>query len=252
VTVAKADLHIHTARGDGMADLPEILAYVEGETDLAAIAITEHDDLSAAHEARDLWAKGSYRFALVVGMEVTTLEGHLLALFLEEPAPSLKPLLPTLEEVHRLGGLCIIPHPMSWLTRSIGQRTIERVLREGSGGAYFDGIETANMSPGARRTIKKARRLNGERYHLAEVGGSDAHFLTVIGSSYTLYEGSSAEDLREAILQKRTTAANGRYPGISQIGIGQVMRQTWRGVTATPRKMGWRRTIWSFFRRVRP
>lgn len=250
--MGKADLHIHTARGDGMADLPEVLAYVEGETDLSAIAITEHDDLSAAHEARELWARGGYRFALVVGMEVTTLEGHLLALFLEEPVPSLQPLIPTLEEVHKRGGLCIIPHPMSWLTRSIGQRTIERVLREGSGGVYFDGIETANMSPGARRTIEKARRLNDERYHLAAVGGSDAHFLTVIGSSYTLYEGSSGEDLRKAILEKSTKSANGRYPSVSQIGIGQVMRQTWRGMTATPRKMGWGRTIWSFLRRVRP
>jgi hypothetical protein len=140
---------------------------------------------------------------------------------------------------------------MSWLTRSIGQRTIERVLREGSGGAYFDGIETANMSPGARVTIEKARRLNDERYHLAAVGGSDAHFLTVIGSSYTLYEGSSGEDLRKAILERSTSGANGRYPGISQIGIGQIMRQTWRGMTATPRKMGWGRTIWSFLGRVR-
>jgi predicted metal-dependent phosphoesterase TrpH len=248
--VGKADLHIHTARGDGMADLPELLAYVEGETDLSAIAVTEHDDLLAAHEARELWARGSYRFALVVGMEVTTLEGHLLALFLEEPVPSLQPLLPTLEAVHKRGGLCIIPHPMSWLTRSIGQRTIERVLREGTGGQYFDGIETANMSPGARVGIEKARRLNDERYHLAAVGGSDAHFLTVIGSSYTLYEGSSAEDLRRAILQKSTRAANGRYPGVSQIGIGQIMRQTWRGMSATPRKMGLRRTIWSFLRRA--
>lgn len=250
--MGKGDLHIHTARGDGMADIPEILTYVEGETDLSVIAITEHDDLSVAHEAREYWARGRYRFQVVVGVEITTLEGHLLALFLEEPVLSLQPLRPTLEAVHRKGGLCIIPHPMSWLTRSIGRSTIEGVLREGRDGVYFDGMETANMSPGARVGIEKARRLNERHYHLAAIGGSDAHFLAVIGSSYTLFPGSTAEDLREAILQRTTGVGNGRYPSLAQIGLGQVVRQTWRGMTATPRKMGWGRTVWSFIRRVKP
>jgi predicted metal-dependent phosphoesterase TrpH len=251
-SVGKGDLHIHTARGDGMADIPEILTYVEGETDLSVIAITEHDDLSVAHEAREYCARGRYRCQVVVGVEITTLEGHLLALFLEEPVPSLQPLRPTLEAVHRKGGLCIIPHPMSWLTRSIGRSTIEGVLREGRDEVYFDGIETANMSPGARVSIEKARRLNERHYHLAAIGGSDAHFLTVIGSSYTLFPGSTVEDLRQAILQRTTRVGNGRYPSLAQIGLGQVVRQTWRGMTATPRKMGWGRTIWSFIRRVKP
>ncbi len=43
--MGKADLHLHTALGDGMAEIPELLTYVEEETDLSLIAITEHDDL---------------------------------------------------------------------------------------------------------------------------------------------------------------------------------------------------------------
>ena len=39
--MGKADLHIHTARGDGMADLPELLDHVQQNTDLTVIAITE-------------------------------------------------------------------------------------------------------------------------------------------------------------------------------------------------------------------
>lgn len=245
-----ADLHVHTALGDGLAEIPEILPYVEEETDLSVIAITEHDELEAALAAREAWARGRYRFEVVLGEEVTTIEGHLLALFIEEPVPGLKPLAPTLEAVRRQGGLCIIPHPMSWLTRSIGQRTIERILRESRDDISFDGME-ASGSPAARVSVNKARRLNRERFHLAEVGGSDAHFLQAIGASYTTFEGSTAEDLRRAILARTTSAVIGHYPSLRQIGLRQVVRQQWRGMMATPRKMGWLPTIGSFLRRVR-
>ena len=246
-----ADLHVHTVLGDGMAAISEILDYAEDSTELSVLAITEHDDLRPALAAREAWARGRYRFELLVAEEVTTIEGHLLALFIEEPVASLKPLLPTLEAVHRQGGLALIPHPLSWLTRSIGQRTIERVLRDGNDGVYFDGIETSG-SPAARVTRSKAQRLNRERYHLAEVGASDAHFLQAIGACYTRFEGGTAEELRRAILERRTSAVVGRYPSIRQIGVLPVLRQQWRGMMATPRKMGWLPTIGSFIRRALP
>jgi predicted metal-dependent phosphoesterase TrpH len=250
--LGKADLHIHTARGDGMADLPELLDYVQDKTDLTVIAVTEHDDLRPGLDAREMCARGGYRIEVVPGAEVTTLEGHLLALYLEEPIESLRPLAETLEAAHRQNGLCIIPHPMSWLTRSIGQRVIERVLRDGQDGVYFDGIEVADQSAGARVSIRKARRLNQERYHLAEVGGSDAHFLAVVGSAYTLFEGRGADDLRRAILARATQGVEGHQPSLMEIGLGQVARQQVRGILVTPRKMGWRRTIASFVRRFVP
>ncbi len=242
-----ADLHIHTALGDGMAGIPEILTFVEEHTELSAIAITEHDDLRAAISAREVWARGSYRFDLIVGEEVTALEGHLIALFIEEPIPSLKPLDATLEAVHRQGGLCIIPHPMNWLTRSINRRMIDRVLRERRDGVSFDGIETARGKP--RVGQEKARQLNRERYHLPEVGGSDAHFLPAIGAAYTVFEGRTGEELRQALLAGSTSAVSGRYPSLRELGLWQVIHQQWRGMMATPRKMGWPATIGSFLRR---
>lgn len=246
-----ADLHVHTALGDGMAEIPELLSYVEEETDLSAIAVTEHDDLRAALAAREAWARGRYRFELILGEEVTTLEGHLLALFVEEPVPSLQPLAPTLAAVHRQGGLCVIPHPMSWLTRSIGRRTIERILRDGGDGVSFDGIDVAGGGPAGRVGQATAQRLNRERYHLAEVGGSDAHFLQALGVAYTVFDGTSADELRQAILAGKTSAFAGRYPSWRQLGLGQVVRQQWRGLRATPRQLGWLPTIRSFIWRVR-
>jgi predicted metal-dependent phosphoesterase TrpH len=247
-----ADLHIHTAIGDGMAEIQELLDYVEDKTLLDVIAVTDHDNVKGAHAAREAWAKGSYSFEVVPGVEVTAIEGHLLALYVEERPPALRPLVEVLEAVHSQGGLCIIPHPLAWLTRSLGQRTIERIMRTDGNGVYFDGIELGNGTFAARMSAKKAIRLNQERYHLAEVGGSDAHFLPAVGSAHTIFPGSTAEDLRRAILDKQSRAASGRHPTLMEIGPGQLARQMWRGLNVTPRTLGWGPTAKSFVRRIFP
>jgi predicted metal-dependent phosphoesterase TrpH len=250
--VGKADIHIHSAVGDGMAGLQEILDYVEAATDLSVIAITDHDDAAGGLAARDLWARGRYRFDVIAGIELTTLEGHLVALFIEEPVAPLRPLVETLEAVHRQGGLCVIPHPMNWLTRSIGERTIDRIMLKRGTGVYFDAIQIANSGPGAQIAAGKSLRLNRERYHLPEVGGSDAHFLPVIGAAHTVFSGETAADLRKTILEGTTSGVNGRYPSLSEIGYRQFLAQQWRGFSVTPRKTGWLPTIASFVKRWRP
>ena len=245
-TLGIADLHIHTRHGDGMATVPELLAHVEARGDIDVIAVTEHDTLRAGDEARELHARGNFRFDLISGIEVTTLDGHLLALFVNEPIASFQRMEPTLEQIHRQGGLAVVPHPLSWLTRSVGERVLDRVGAANNDGVYFDAIETHNLSPAGRVTSAKARRLNDERWRLATVGSSDAHFLQSIGSARTMFDGASAADLRRAIESKTTTGVAGRAPRLSELGYRNVAFQQWRGMMATPRNMGWLPTIRSF------
>jgi len=241
-----ADLHIHTRYGDGMATVPELLRYVEEHTDLDVIAVTEHDTLLAADEARELHARGSYRFGLVCGMEVTTLDGHLLALYIDEPIASFQRMEPTLEAIRRQGGLAIVPHPLSWLTRSVSERVFARIAAVRNDGVRFDGIEEYNLSPAGRVTSARARRLNRERLGLAALGCSDAHFLQSIGSAHTEFPGTDADALRRAIEHRETAGAAGRAPRMSELGYRNVALQQWRGMMATPRTMGWAPTIRSF------
>ncbi|HZQ35310.1 MAG TPA: CehA/McbA family metallohydrolase [Dehalococcoidia bacterium] len=237
MTVSQADLHIHTTGSDGMGTPAAVLEQVARRGALAVIAITDHDDLTPALRARELHARRGYRFGFIAGMEVTTLEGHLLALFVEARVPSFRPLAATLDRIHAQGGLAIVPHPLSPLTRSIGRHGIERVLARRADGLWFDGIELANPSPAGRLTATKARRLNRERFRLAEVGGSDAHYLPAIGAAFTRFSGVTAEDLRAAILSGTTSAAFGRQVGLREIGAGQIVLQTARAMWATPSKV---------------
>jgi predicted metal-dependent phosphoesterase TrpH len=245
-TYSKADLHLHTSRGDGMAGVVELLEYVEQETDLDLIAVTDHDQLDAALEARDAHSRrGGYHFEVITGSEVTTLEGHLLALDIEQPVPSFRPLATTLDAVHRQGGLCLVPHPMSWLTRSIGRHGIERVLARRADGLWFDGIELSNQSPAGRQAVAKLRRLDPAHFGLSVGGGSDAHYLKVIGTSCTAFPGDGVVALKGALAAGTTWAECGRVPRLAELGYGQVACQCWRGLWATPRRVARAPMTWA-------
>ena len=200
--------------------------HVENHTDLSVIAITDHDDLEGGLRARDLVARRNHRFQVVVGTEVTTMEGHLLALFIEKPVRSLQSLSRTVDAVHAQGGLCIVPHPMSWLTRSVGRRALERIAQGRAPGIYLDGIEVINATVAGRVSNDKATELNRSLFNLAETGGSDAHFPLHIGSAYTLFPGSTAEDLRRSLENKLTRAERNTVrpplPGVDELLAQQV------------------------------
>jgi predicted metal-dependent phosphoesterase TrpH len=241
--MGKADLHIHTNQGDGLDSVRSILDHVERETDLDVIAITEHDSLDVALRARETWARGSYGFDFVPGVEITTLEGHLVALYLEKPVASLRHIEETVEAVRAQGGVCFVPHPLSWLTRSIGPATLARLE---AARLLPDAIELASAGPAARVTLPKARRLNAQRYHLPSVGASDAHFVQAIGSAYTQFAGRDAADLRTALANGTVTGHARRYPSLRGVGLLRALSLPLTGLRATPRQLGWRRTAWSF------
>ena len=219
-----ADLHIHSSLVDGMASVYQILEYVENKTKLDIISVTDHDDLRGSFVARELAAKKNYRFEVVMGMEVTTIHGHLITVYIEQPIPSLMSLDQTVDAVHDQGGLCIVPHPMSWLARSIGQTTLDKFSYR-TDGVYLDGIEVVNSNIVTKISYDKSSRLNRKRYHLSETGASDAHFLVMIGSGYTLFPGNSAIDLKQGILDRTTVAGSNGPISLKKIGYGQILRQ---------------------------
>ncbi len=208
--MGKADLHIHTTHSDGMATVEQVLEFAEHETNLDVVAITDHDMFDGADEARNLAARRNYRFQVLAGMEITTIEGHLLALGLDAPVRSLQPLDRTIAQVHEQGGVVIAPHPMSWMIRSIGRHGLLRIHRNPRDDVYFDGCETLNPSLAGRVAADRVRMLNTSTLRLAETGGSDSHVLPTVGSAVTNFPGATVEDLLRALVEK-TTTAGGHY-----------------------------------------
>ena len=228
----KADIHIHSAADDGLATPAEILEYVEHHTDLDLIAITDHDTIHGGLEAAELAARRNYRVQVLPGVEISTRSGHILVLGVTRLVRMLKSLQDTIAAVHEQGGFVVIPHPLSWLTFSVGRRPLERILRDPRPEMRVAGLETLNPSPAGRPAYERVRQLNRERYHLPETGGSDAHSLSLIGSAYTRFEGHTAEDFCRS-LAAGTTQARGRFWTMSdQKGIAR--RQFWRAMVVAP------------------
>ena len=219
-----ADVHIHSTVSDGMASVSDILEYVARKGELDVIAIADHDEIKGAYEARELAARRKYPFEVVIGMEINTLEGHLLALYLESPVPSHQPVIETVAAIHDQGGLCIAPHPMSMLSESLSHRDIQRVIESSNLKVYLDGIETINGTIVGRISNRRAKKIN-RIYNLAETGSSDAHFLISVGTAVTLFPGHTAEDLRRGILEGTTVARNGKGVSYFDIGLWQIIRQ---------------------------
>lgn len=223
-----------------MATVSQVLEYIEHRTDLDVVAITDHEDAGGGQLARDLATKRGYRFEVVVGAEITTLQGHVLALFIERTPPSFRPVESTLEMIHSQGGIAIAAHPLSWLTRSISARTLNRLCRD-AGGGRFDAVELGNPSPAGLRTAERARTMNATSWHLPETGGSDAHHLPHVGTGWTEFEGATSTELFEAIRTGETTARMTAYPTLREVGLGQLAAGLVWGYSATPRKMLGRR-----------
>ena len=233
-----ADLQVHTSAGDGLASPEDVVRWADARTNLDLLAITDHDSLLGALAAREAAAKIQARVQIIVGMEVTTLRGHLLALFLETPVPSLQSLARTLEAVHAQGGVCVIPHPLSPLPPSLGVRSIDRICALPQSARPPLGIELANPAPVAGIRLRTAQRLNVTRWGLAPTGGSDAHFVQTVGSAVTRYPGRTAADLRRAIVAGLTVPEQRSAPSLRQIGLRKLALQQRRALTATPRAVG--------------
>lgn len=204
-----ADVHMHTTYSDGTGSVAEVLDFVEEHTSLDVIAITDHDTIEGALRARDLAATRDYRFEIIVGEEISTREGHLLALFLRDPIAPGQSIERSIELVHEQGGLAIVAHPFNRVFRHSVQRSVmNRLLRQPD--LHPDGIETLNGSFAGIGSSQIAMRLARTVYPWAETGSSDAHTPTAIGCARTLFQGRSAADLRTAI-ERRETAPIGAF-----------------------------------------
>ena len=194
--LGKADMHLHTLYSDGTVSVRALLDHVEAETDLDVIAITDHERIDGALRAREMHAAGRYSFELVVGEEITTRRGHVLALFITERIPALRPLAETLERIHDQGGIAIAAHPMAPLTPSLGTRSLLAAHGTEDRRHRLDAIELMNPSAAGRARRAARERINANVLRLAAVGNSDAHVLEGIGSAWTWFPGSTAADYR--------------------------------------------------------
>src|SRR5688572_27525156 len=141
-----ADLHIHTVYSyDGTASVPAVLARAK-QVGLDVIAITDHDQIIGALKAFEMAPE--FGIEVIPGIEITTAEGDLLALFVTQKIKPGRWLIETILDVGESGGICIAPHPMARGTgmKSLSAPSILRALDHPVAGRILIGIETYNAT----------------------------------------------------------------------------------------------------------
>lgn len=229
----KADLHLHTTYSDGHATVEQVLAHVAEHTDLRVIAITDHDTIEGALKARRIAA--TYGIEVIIGEEVSTADGHLLALFIEQHLAPGQPAAATIAAAHAMGGICIAAHPYDRMVPSMGRGNLLARCAGPDRAWPLDGIEVFNASLWLPAHNTRAA-ADAATLDLAACGGSDSHHCATIGAGYTLFPGRTTADLRAALL-RRQTRAGGQLWGALRVAevAGLIARRELRNLASALR-----------------
>lgn len=202
MSLNRADLHIHTTFSDGLLEPEDAVNYAVARTKLRVIAITDHNTLDGARQAYDYWWHHRDTFGqieVVIGEEISTTDGHMLGLFLREPVlPHMSP-ADTVRAIHEQGGLAIAAHPFTHLLWFGDLKGIGRQIAD----LPLDGVEVRNSVPTEIYANGITAIFNARTRRHTPVGGSDCHYLPMLGRTYTEFEGTNATELRTAIREHK-------------------------------------------------
>ncbi|MEL6150449.1 MAG: PHP-associated domain-containing protein [Chloroflexota bacterium] len=199
---SKADIHMHTTCSDGLMTPEALVEYVVANTDFKVIAVTDHETIEGAQIAKayaDHFADDFGGLEVIIGSEIRSADAEILALFIEEDIPPGLSGEETIERIHAQRGLAIAAHPYSFifgLMGKVGMIGAQDRIRD----LPFDAVEVINGTPTELFTNPYTRFRNRQWANLPETGGSDAHYIRSLGATYTQFPGSTAEDLRQAII----------------------------------------------------
>jgi glycosyltransferase involved in cell wall biosynthesis len=166
------DLHMHTDHSYDCATPVEVLLAEARSRGLDAIAITDHNEISGALDAR---AKAD-GVKVIVAEEVKTADqGEVIGLFIEEKIPRGMTLQETIDEIRRQGGLVYVPHPFDRMHSVPDYEHLLDILDD------VDAIEVFNPRVAISEFNEEALRF-ALKYRIPAGAGSDAHVTQGLGS----------------------------------------------------------------------
>lgn len=159
----KLDLHTHSiiSQDGGITASQYEKILQSGELD--CVAITDHNETSFA---RIMQKKLGER--IIIGEEITTTEGEIIGLYLQETIPGGIRLEEAVASIKHQGGLVYIPHPFEHFRKGLQAEALERIV------ANIDIIEVFNGRGKFRGKPSLATQF-ALKNALPQAASSDAH-----------------------------------------------------------------------------
>jgi predicted metal-dependent phosphoesterase TrpH len=219
----KADLHVHTTYSSDSLITPQDLIYYSKKNGLNAVAVTDHDCWGSAQKI----AEETVDFLVIPGMEISSGEGHIVALNVKEPIPKRLTASETVERIHAAGGVAIACHPFVRYKGCLKERVCES----------FDAIEIINARASPYTNSVERAKKTAELLQLSRVGGTDAHYGPQIGWGHTLIEAAepTVEAICRAIIEGHCEPAGQPVP--LSMNLDMQFRRLKRIVTGKPPRL---------------
>jgi glycosyltransferase involved in cell wall biosynthesis len=172
--VIDVDLHMHTDHSHDCATPVEVLLATARAQGLGAIAVTDHNVVSGAHEAA---AKANdFGVKVIVAEEVKTAhQGEVIGLFIDEQIPRGMTLAETVAEIKRQGGLVYVPHPFDRMHAVPDYQHLLTIIED------IDLMEVYNPRVAIGSFNEEAERF-AAKYRILAAAGSDSHVAQGLGS----------------------------------------------------------------------
>ncbi|MFQ5806904.1 MAG: PHP domain-containing protein [Phycisphaerae bacterium] len=185
----KIAIHLHTHYSYDSNLPPAALVAAARRAGLDCVAITDHDEIDGALEAR---AVGGLR--VIVGEEISTADGHLLGLFLEQRIPPGLSAEETAAEIRAQGGVVLAPHPFCTLCNESLQAAMWRLVEQ------LDGVEVYNAQNPLPWEDTRAAEF-AQRTGLPVCVGMDAHLRWLPATYQVMPDFTDAQSFLRALSQ---------------------------------------------------
>jgi predicted metal-dependent phosphoesterase TrpH len=177
----KVDMHIHSCfSNDGMGTPQDLIKSLK-KRGLQGMALTDHNTMSGYRTVQQVVPND---FLVIPSVEISTADGHLLAINVTETIQAGLSVEETVERIIDAGGEPIVPHLFRLLS-GIKKDKLKRIQTKISAIEVFNGCSVPNTN---LKTAKVAHALN-----LGGTGGSDSHDPFYAGYAYTVIDST---DLR--------------------------------------------------------
>jgi predicted metal-dependent phosphoesterase TrpH len=192
----RLDLHNHTFFStDGLMSPAELLAAAKTKG-IGCIAVTDHNSVEGALRAVEMADADLELPRVIPGIELSTVDGEVVGLYVWENIPAGLPLLEAIERIRGQGGVVYLPHPFDRLRRgAVSHRRREHAAQ------LADIIEVVNGRSLGPRASAKALAL-AERLDKAQGAGSDAHREAEVGIASVVVEAYPSQEILVSLVKR--------------------------------------------------
>ena len=186
-SLINVDFHVHSiASKDSLSKGEDLIARAK-EIGLGKLIITDHNSTAEAERMHAL-----HPDFVIVGEEILTTRGEILALFVKEELPKGIEPLDAFKALRDQGAFISLSHPYAMMRHGWTEAEMEEYL------PWLDAIEISNARNTHDMNRSAARFM--EAHGLCGTAGSGAHGIRELGAmGLALPDFSTADELREAI-----------------------------------------------------